>query len=299
MSEEKEKEQEQEQERGRGLESASVSEQEPGASASAPASTPVPVLWEQQGHIGYIRLNRPEQLNAINRAMLDALGALIEQIGNNSRDIRVVVIEGAGRAFSSGADLKERQTMGSPEDIRQSIHRIKTVLAALEQLPQPTIAALSGLAFGGGLELALACDFRFALRGVKLGLTEVGLGIIPGGGGTQRLPRLIGAARAKELILTARRITAEQAYELGLLSGVADDMALLHASVSQLAAELLQAAPIAVYQAKLAINRGLDTNLQAGMDIETAAYEVTIPTKDRQEALEAFRTKRAPHFTGE
>ncbi|AZN39598.1 enoyl-CoA hydratase-related protein [Paenibacillus albus] len=267
----------------------------------APALDPAPepVLWEQRGHIGYIRLNRPEQLNAINRAMLDALGALIEQIGRQTRDIRVVVIEGAGRAFSAGADLKERQTMGSPEDIRQSIHRIKAVLTALEQLPQPTIAALSGLAFGGGLELALACDFRYAVRGVKLGLTEVGLGIIPGGGGTQRLPRLIGAARAKELILTARRITAEQAYELGLLSGVADDMALLHASISQLAAELLRAAPIAVYQAKLAINRGLDADLHTGMDVETAAYEVTIPTKDRQEALEAFRAKRAPHFTGE
>ncbi|REE90670.1 enoyl-CoA hydratase/carnithine racemase [Paenibacillus taihuensis] len=258
-----------------------------------------PIVFEHRGHIGYIRLNRPEQLNAINRAMLDALGALIEQIGRSARDTRVVVIEGAGRAFSAGADLKERQTMGSPEQIRQSIHRIKAVLAALEQLPQPTIASLGGLAFGGGLELALACDFRYAARGVKLGLTEVGLGIIPGGGGTQRLPRLIGAARAKELILTARRITAEQACELGLLNGVADDETQLEALVSQLAAELLQAAPIAVYQAKLAINRGLDTDLESGMDIENAAYEVTIPTKDRQEALEAFRAKRKPNFTGE
>lgn len=257
-----------------------------------------PVLWERRGHVGYIRLNRPESLNALSGDMLAALGGIVEAIGQSTREIRTVIISGEGRAFCAGADLKERRTMDEGQ-VRSSVSRIREVLAAIERLPQPTIAAINGFAFGGGLELALCCDFRFAVRGAQLGLTETGLGIIPGAGGTQRLPRLLGPGKAKELILTARKISADKACEIGLLNGVADDLAQLESSCGRLAAEMLANAPLAVYQAKAAIDRGLDTDLQTGMTLEWAAYEATLKTKDRQEALEAFREKRPPRFTGE
>lgn len=186
-----------------------------------------------------------------------------------------------------------------PQQIRQRLIKTKAVFTSLERLPQPTIASINGYAFGGGLELALACDFRFAVHGAPMGLTEVSLGIIPGAGGTQRLPRLIGPARAKELILTARKLTAEQAKEFGLLNGVAGNRDELKAMSEQLAKELLANAPLAVYQAKAAIDQGSDADVQTGMDIETKAYEAIIPTKDRLEALEAFREKRTPLFSGE
>ncbi|RCW51951.1 enoyl-CoA hydratase-related protein [Paenibacillus prosopidis] len=257
-----------------------------------------PVLWEQHGHIGYIRLNRPEALNAINYDMLDALGEIVETIGQNPRDIRVVILGGEGRAFCSGADLKER-IMLSEQQVRRNVQKIRKVFSLLERLPQPTIAAINGYAFGGGMELALCCDFRYSIREAKMGLTEASLGIIPGAGGTQRLPRLIGASKAKELILTARKISADQAFEIGLLNGVADDREQLKEMSEGLAAEILANAPLAVYQAKAAIDKGINTDLATGMDLEFKAYEATIATKDRLEALEAFREKRSPRFTGE
>ncbi|RAP74843.1 enoyl-CoA hydratase-related protein [Paenibacillus montanisoli] len=259
-----------------------------------------PVRWEQRDHIGYIRLHRPESLNAINGGMLAALEEVLRAIAADPRGIRVVIVEGEGRAFCAGADLKERSMLTDPQQIRQRLEWSKAVFSALERLPQPTIAAINGLAFGGGLELALCCDFRYAVLGAKLGLTEVSLGIIPGAGGTQRLPRLIGPARAKELILTARRITAGQAFELGLVNGVAENPEQLREFTGRMAEELLANAPLAVYQAKLAIDRGLDAaDLNAGLELETEAYEAVIPTKDRLEALAAFREKRPPRFTGE
>lgn len=257
-----------------------------------------PVLWEQHGHIGYIRLNRPEALNAVNYDMLVALGELVETIRQNPRDIRVVILGGKGRAFCSGADLKERRTLDE-QQVRRNVQKIREVFSSLERLPQPTIAAINGYAFGGGMELALCCDFRYSIREAKMGLTEASLGIIPGAGGTQRLPRLIGASKAKELILTARKISADQAFELGLLNGVADDREQLKEMSGGLAAEILANAPVAVYQAKAAIDEGMNTDLATGMVLEFKAYEATIATKDRLEALEAFREKRSPRFTGE
>jgi enoyl-CoA hydratase/carnithine racemase len=257
-----------------------------------------PVLWEQQGHIGYIRLNRPENLNAMNDEMLDALGEILEMTEQRLRDIRVVILKGEGRAFCAGADVKERRTMGE-QQVRRTVKKIKEVCSALDRLPQPTIAAINGYAFGGGLELALSCDFRYSVREAKMGLTEVSLGIIPGAGGTQRLTRLIGPSKAKELILTARKITAEQASHLGILNGIAEDREQLKEISEGMAAEIIANAPLAVYQAKYAIDKGMNTDLQTGMDLESKAYEVILPTKDRLEALEAFREKRSPRFTGE
>ncbi|USG65651.1 enoyl-CoA hydratase-related protein [Brevibacillus ruminantium] len=256
------------------------------------------VRFERDGHLGIITLNRPDELNALNYDTLERLGELIDQVRLDSKEVRVVIIRAEGRAFCAGADLKERRTL-TEQQVRRNVRKIRDVFTALERLSQPTIAMINGFAFGGGFELALACDFRYALTDARMGLTEVSLGIIPGAGGTQRLSRLVGPSKAKELILTARRITAEEAYRLGFVSGVAEDAEQLEQLAMGLAQEILANAPLAVYQAKAAIDRGSSVDLQTGLDLETMCYEVIIPTKDRLEALEAFREKRRPVFTGE
>ncbi|GED58656.1 enoyl-CoA hydratase-related protein [Brevibacillus formosus] len=256
------------------------------------------VRFEREGHIGLITLNRPDELNALNYETLERLGNLIEQVRLDAKEIRVVIVKAEGRAFSAGADLKERRTL-TEQQVRRNVRKIRDVFTALERLPQPTIAMINGFAFGGGFELALACDFRYAVAEAKMGLTEVSLGIIPGAGGTQRLSRLIGPSKAKELILTARRIQAQEAYQIGFVNAVAKDTEELCELAMGLANEILANAPLAVYQAKSAIDRGSSVDLQTGLDIETMCYEVIIPTTDRLEALEAFREKRKPVFKGE
>lgn len=256
------------------------------------------VRFEREGHIGLITLNRPDELNALNYDTLERLGNLIEQVRLDAKEIRVVIVKAEGRAFSAGADLKERRTL-TEQQVRRNVRKIRDVFTALERLPQPTIAMINGFAFGGGFELALACDFRYAVADAKMGLTEVSLGIIPGAGGTQRLSRLIGPSKAKELILTARRIQAEEAYQIGFVNAIAKDTEELRELAMGLANEILANAPLAVYQAKSAIDRGSSVDLQTGLDIETMCYEVIIPTTDRLEALEAFREKRKPVFKGE
>lgn len=256
------------------------------------------VRFEREGHIGLITLNRPDELNALNYDTLERLGNLIEQVRLDAKEIRVVLVKAEGRAFSAGADLKERRTL-TEQQVRRNVRKIRDVFTALERLPQPTIAMINGFAFGGGFELALACDFRYAVADAKMGLTEVSLGIIPGAGGTQRLSRLIGPSKAKELILTARRIQAEEAYQIGFVNAIAKNTEELRELAMGLANEILANAPLAVYQAKSAIDRGSSVDLQTGLDIETMCYEVIIPTTDRLEALEAFREKRKPVFKGE
>lgn len=257
-----------------------------------------PVLLERNGHIATIKLNRPDELNAFNYAALEKLGEITDQLQLESKDIRVVIVAAEGRAFCAGADLKERRTLNE-QQTRRNVRKIRDVFTAIERLPQPTIAAINGYAFGGGFELALACDFRYAVQSAMMGLTEVSLGIIPGAGGTQRLSRLIGPSKAKELILTARKITAQTALELGVLNGIAESQEQLIDQATTLANEILGNAPLAVYQAKYAIDKGSSVDLQTGLDLESKAYEVIIPTKDRLEALDAFREKRKPVFRGE
>jgi enoyl-CoA hydratase len=251
---------------------------------------------ELRGNVAVVTLNRPEALNAFNYETLEELQKAVENI-RISRETRVVIFTGAGeKAFSVGADLKERRTL-SDEDVKRNIYKIGEVFSAIDQLPQPTIAAVNGFAFGGGTELALACDFRIAAAGTLMGLTETSLAIIPGAGGTQRLPRLIGQAKALELILTARRISAEEALQYGLINSVAAKENLLEECFKW--AELMLAnGPVALQQAKFAIKQGMNADLQTGLQIERKAYEVTIPTEDRLEALAAFGEKRKPDFKG-
>lgn len=247
--------------------------------------------------IATVMINRPEQLNCFDYETLTELEEVVDDL-KLDRDVRVVIFTGAGeKAFSAGADLKERRTLNEKE-VRRNVEKIRDVFTKIEELPQPTIAAVNGVALGGGFELALVCDFRYVVQGALLGLTEVSWGIIPGAGGTQRLSRLIGTSRAKELIFTARKITSEEAYELGIINKVVERESLLPLSL-QLAQEILKNAPLAVTQAKYAINYGSSVDLKTGLAIETKAYEIIIPTTDRVEALQAFREKRAPVFKGE
>ncbi len=254
------------------------------------------LLYEQRGNLAIVTLHRPEGLNAFNYDMLSELGQVIEAIRINP-DVRVVIFTGSGdRSFSVGADLKERKTL-TDSQVKRNLYKMGEVLTSIEYLPQPTIAMINGFAFGGGIELALACDFRIAATSAKMGLTETSLAIIPGAGGTQRLPRLIGESKALELILTAKRLTASEAFDYGLLTKVVEADQLEDAT-TQFAEAMLKNGPVALQQAKFAVKHGMNVDLQTGLSIERKAYEITIPTEDRIEALNAFAEKRPPNFKG-
>lgn len=252
------------------------------------------ILYTVEKNLAVVTINRPEVFNCFNYETLLELEAAVEDIRTN-REVRAVIFTGAGeKAFCAGADLKERKTL-TDEQVKRNLYKIGEVFTKIDTLPQPTIAAINGYAFGGGMELALSCDFRLIAEGTSVGLTETGLGIIPGAGGTQRLPRIIGEAKALELILTARKVTSQQALEYGLVLNVVHDVM---EAAAGLAEEMLQNGPIALQQAKFAIKQGMNADLQTGLHIERKAYEVTIPTEDRVEALTAFGEKRKPVFKG-
>jgi enoyl-CoA hydratase/carnithine racemase len=254
------------------------------------------LLSEQQDGVAVLTLNRPEVMNAFNFPLLHALKAKIEDIRFNPA-VRVIIVTGQGeRAFCAGADLKERTTL-SPIQVREYIFTIRNLFTAIEQLNKPVIAAINGVALGGGTELALATDIRIAADSATLGLTETRLAIIPGAGGTQRLPRLVGRGKAKELIFTGKRIGAAEALAIGLVNKVCAPGALLDAC-REMAAQICEAGPVAIEQAKYAINFGMETDLSTGLAIESNAYWVCIPTEDRLEGLAAFREKRKPVYKG-
>ncbi|AKE23730.1 MULTISPECIES: enoyl-CoA hydratase [Bacillus] len=247
-------------------------------------------------HMALITLNRPQAANALSAEMLRNLQMILQEIEFNS-NIRCVILTGTGeKAFCAGADLKERIKL-KEDQVLESVSLIQRTAALLDALPQPVIAAINGSALGGGLELALACDLRIATESAVLGLPETGLAIIPGAGGTQRLPRLIGRGKAKEFIYTGRRVTAHEAKEIGLVEHVTAPCDLMP-KAEELAAAISANGPIAVRQAKFAINKGLETDLATGLAIEQKAYEQTIPTKDRREGLQAFQEKRRAVYKG-
>jgi len=256
-----------------------------------------PVLSvEEENGVAVLTLNRPDVMNSLNFPLLHALREQVESVRFNP-EIRVMIITGAGeKAFCAGADLKERAGL-SPEQVKQYIFTIRNLFTAIEQLNKAVIAAVNGIALGGGTELALASDIRVASRNASMGLTETRLAIIPGAGGTQRLPRLVGRGKAKELIFTGRRVEAEEALAIGLVNRICEPSALL-SECKQMAAMICETGPIAIEQAKYAINYGLETDIQTGLAIESNAYWVCIPTEDRLEGLAAFREKRKPVYKG-
>ncbi|CAB5079114.1 Methylglutaconyl-CoA hydratase (EC [Olavius algarvensis associated proteobacterium Delta 3] len=254
------------------------------------------LLKSVDNQVAVLTLNRPDVMNSFNFALLHALQAEIEAIDADP-DIRVVIIIGSGdKAFSAGADLKERRSY-TPEQVKEFIYTIRNLFTRIEYMRKPAIAAVNGVALGGGTELAMACDIRIAAGTATMGQTETRLAIIPGAGGTQRLPRLVGKGVAKEMIFTGRRVGAEEALRIGLVNTVCDPEDLM-AEAGNVAAMICETGPIAIEQAKYAINYGMETDLHTGMAIESNAYWVCIPTEDRIEGLAAFREKRKPVYKG-
>jgi methylglutaconyl-CoA hydratase len=255
------------------------------------------IALSREDGIGIVTLNRPDRMNAVNRELLQQLRSTIQELWADD-SVRAIIVTGAGdKAFCAGADLKERAGM-TPAEVRLFLKQIRETMSEIENIPKPVIAAVNGLALGGGTELALACDVRFAAEHAQLGLTETTLAIIPGAGGTQRLPRLVGKGRAKELIFSGRKVLAVEALQMGLVEFVTPAEQLLSAAKAWTRQVVENTGPVAITQAKFAINRGLEVDLETGLALEAKAYEVTIPTQDRQEALRAFAEKRKPVYTG-
>ncbi|MUV39846.1 Enoyl-CoA hydratase [Lentibacillus sp. JNUCC-1] len=247
------------------------------------------VKFDVKNYIAVLTLNRPEAANALSKALQDELNEKVSAIKTDP-SIRCVVITGAGeKVFCAGADLKERRGMNETQVI-EAVQFIGQTVSNIASLEVPVIAAINGAAFGGGLELALACDIRIAAAHAKMGLTETSLAIIPGAGGTQRLPRLIGLGQAKRMIYAAERKTAEQALKMGLVESVPPADELMN-TVMELAEQIAHNGPIAVRQAKKAIDVGIESDLTTGLQFENLAYQQTIPTEDRVEGLVAFKEK--------
>jgi enoyl-CoA hydratase len=247
-------------------------------------------------HVATVTLNRPDVHNAMNEAMRRDLTRCFDAIAVDD-DVTVVVVTGAGeRAFSAGADIREFVEPLVPVRFREQRRRLD-FRQAMDRCWQPIIAAVNGFALGGGLELALACDIRIAAAGATLGLTEVNLAIIPGGGGTQRLPRLVGRGKALELILTGARIPADEALRIGLVERVVPGGEALKAA-TELARSMAAKAPVALRYAKEAVVKGLELPLADGLRLEGDLSTLLRTTEDRLEGARAFLEKRAPRWTG-
>lgn len=253
------------------------------------------ILVEEKEGIGYLTLNRPEVRNAFNQEMIDELREALRLI-DKDKEIRVLIITGAGKAFQAGADIAELSLM-DPMSILRWNEGIVRINAALERLRQPVIAAINGAAMGGGLELTISCTLRVIEESAKMALPEVKLGIIPGTGGTQRLPRLIGKGLAAELLLTGDVISAEDAYRVGLVNRVVPDGEAVEAA-EELAQKIMANAPIAVEMAKDALEIGKDLPLEHAVQYSQKNCAICFSTKDMKEGMNAFLEKRKPNFTG-
>jgi enoyl-CoA hydratase len=244
--------------------------------------------------VAIITIDRPDALNALNGEVLLELSYAFE-LAESDLSVKALILTGTGRAFVAGADISNLSNLADAFSGREAALAGQDVMNTLAALPFPTIAAINGFALGGGLELALACDLRVASDKARLGLPEVGLGLIPGYGGTQRLPRLVGVGRAMDLIFTGRHVMADEALQLGLINRVSDDAL---QTAKELAAQILKNAPVALGLAKEAILRGSDVTLPQGLEIEADLFGIVTTTEDMKEGTSAFLEKRAPQFKG-
>jgi enoyl-CoA hydratase len=259
--------------------------------------TSILVEREAAEKIAFITVNRPDKLNALNSTVLRELGAAFEELGADE-NVRVIVMTGAGqKAFIAGADIAELNAL--PDPVRAAHHaRLGQALCfKIERLRQPVIMAINGYALGGGLELAMAGDIRIAAETARLGQPEINLGIIPGFGGTQRLPRLVGKGLAKLMIYGGDHITAQEGLRIGLVDRVVS-LALLNEEARKLALSLAKKAPLALAMAKAAINQGLEVDLDRGCDLEAANFGLLFSTADKAEGTKAFLEKRPANFKG-
>lgn len=254
------------------------------------------LIYEKSDGIATITLNRPEALNAFSKEVIEEILHALEDI-RNDETIRVVVLTGAGeKAFSAGADIKGMIGMNALKARELSLMGERLCLA-LENLEKPVIAALNGYALGGGLEVAMSCDLRIASESARVGQTEINIGLIPGWGGTQRLTRLIGKTKAKELVFTGRMIDAKTAEQLGIMNMVVPPDKFKE-TVRQFALDLASKAPVAVRVAKALINKGADISLDSALALEREGFGVVASTEDLKEGVSAFTEKRKPIFKG-
>lgn len=249
-----------------------------------------------EGQTAILTLNRPGQLNALNRQLLSELGANIAMLSGR-RDLRTIILRGEGRAFAAGADIAEMESM-TPAQAEQFARLGQRIFTAFENLPQPTIALVHGFALGGGMELAMACDVRIAAQGAQFGQPEVALGVLPGFGGSQRLPRMIGQGRALYLLLTGDRIDAETARSYGLVQDVVPEDALLEAGLS-LAKKIEKLGPLALQYVKRAVYEGAELDFNKGQAFEANLFGLAFGTQDQKEGMKAFLAKRSAEFRGE
>ncbi len=256
------------------------------------------VLYELSDGIATVTLNRPERMNALGKTMMSDLERVFFEFARRDEPRCVIVTGAGGRAFCAGADIKERAGT-SPRSVATylDLDRTRRLFRGIEQFERPTIAAIDGVALGGGLELALCCDLRIGSPAARLGLTELRLGAIPAAGGTQRLPRLIGEAKAKELLFLAEILPADEALRLGLLNRVVPSEQLLEEALG-IARRIATLAPLATLFAKRAVNEGMQVGLDAGLEIERYAAAMLMETDDRKEGMSAFVEKRPARFVG-
>lgn len=252
--------------------------------------------FQVTGNIARVTVNRPDALNALNKTVLEELLAVFGEINRNA-DVRGVIVTGAGeKAFVAGADIAGMKGL-SPTQAGEFCRLGHNCMNAIQHCKWPVIAAVNGFALGGGLELALSCDFIYASQTAKFGLPEVNLGIFPGFGGTQRLPRLVGRNRAKEIILTADMMTAEQAFEFGIVNKICEPAALIAAAEATLG-KIATKGPLAVQAAKRCVNLGTDLPLAQGLEIEAGEFPQIFSSQDAHEGITAFVEKRKPTFKG-
>ena len=260
------------------------------------ATTATLVCAVRHDAVSVLTLNRPQRLNALSSDLAAELAAAVRDAADDP-GVRALVISGAGRGFCAGADLGEIESCDSPYQFRAFVRRLTDTFGLIEGLAKPSVAALHGFALGGGLELALACDLRVAEEGARLGLPEMKLGVLPGAGGTQRLPRLIAPGVARQMVLTGEPISAERGHQLGLVNELAPVGGALSAAI-ELAAVLAAGAPLALEAGKRLLAQGPGMEPSAAIDYERETVSVLFSSWDRAEGLAAFRERRPGRFTG-
>ncbi|XP_044056794.1 enoyl-CoA hydratase domain-containing protein 2, mitochondrial [Siniperca chuatsi] len=269
--------------------------------AAEPVEVDLKRLEGEDDGIVEVLMCRLKARNALGHVFVSQMRELVSTLSSDSA-VRVVVFRSlVPGVFCAGADLKERALMNNTES-DLFVHGLRSLMTQIASLPMPTIAAMDGVALGGGLELALACDLRTAAYSAQMGLIETSRGLLPGAGGSQRLPRMVGITLAKELIFTGKRVGGQTALEMGLVNRAVEQIQTGDAGYREalsLAREILPQAPVAVRMAKEAINRGVEVDISSAMAIERMCYARVIPTRDRQEGMAAFREKRPPQYTGE
>ncbi len=255
------------------------------------------ILYEKKESIGTVTLNRPKSMNAISSQLVSELSMVFEAISDDS-DISAVIITGTEKVFAAGADIKEVSKLNTPFDAHSFVDKVQTLFNKIENLPIPVIAAVGGLALGGGCELCLACDIRIAAENAVFGQPEIKIGVIPGGGGTQRLPRLVGTGIAKELLYTGDPVDAKEAFRIGLVNKVVPGASLMEEAL-KMAGKMVRQPKFALEITKMVVNNGMNMDISSALAYEARCFELLFSTDDQKEGMKAFIEKRKPSFRGQ